>query len=197
MKKRKILVFLTLISICLLGFSIYFTYAKYSSDYEKNTNINLTKWRLKINNSDISNGSDFSQSLTPVLDSNSHIANNVIAPTSTGYFDIELDPSETDLSFTYSIIINNTGSAVQDYKVTGYSINNGSTIAFNNATITNTILVQDSHSPISYRFFVEWDDSQNNVTNNAEDTQLAINQEIGTINVQINFEQITDWIKKM
>ncbi len=194
MKKRSYFIVLTLISTCLFIFSIYFTYAKYTSDYEKSTNINLAKWRLKINNSDVSNNSDFSQALTPVIDSNPHIANNVIAPTSTGHFDIELDPSEIDLSFSYSITINNTNSAVQDYKVTGYSIDNGATLAFNNTPITNTILSDDSHNPITYRFFVEWDDSQSNSTNNAEDTQLAINQEIGTINVQISFEQVTDSI---
>lgn len=194
MKKRKVLFFLTFVSVCLLAFSIYFTYAKYTSNFEKGTNINLTKWRLKINNSDISNNSDFSQSLTPVIDSNPHIANNVIAPTSTGHFDIEIDPSEIDLSFSYSITINNTISAIQDYKVTGYSIDNGSPLAFNNTPITNTILFDDSHDSITYRFFVEWDDSQNNTTNNAEDTQLAINQETATINVHISFEQIADSI---
>ena len=30
------------------GHCAYFTYAKYTSDYEKSTNINLAKWRLKI-----------------------------------------------------------------------------------------------------------------------------------------------------
>ena len=192
MKKRKILVFLTLISLCFLAFSIYYTYAKYTSDYEKETNIDLSKWRLKINNSDISNNSDFSQCLSPVFDQNPHIANNVIAPTSTGHFDIEIDPSEIDLSFTYTITIDNLDSDVLDYKVTGYSIDNGSTTAYSGTPITNTILAEDDHSSISYRFFVEWDDSQDNLTDNEEDTQLAVNQVTGKINIQISFEQVAD-----
>lgn len=190
--RKKIINYLLIISIFFLIFSIVSTYARYSSEYNKTTNMNFTKWNIKINNSDISNNSNITSSLIPTLESNPHIAENVIVPTSTGYFDIEIDCSETNLSFTYTIDINNLNSEIKDYKVTGYSLNNSPTITYDGSLITENILSEDNIDSISYRFFVEWDDSAENITSNSEDTNLCINNSIGQIDVNISFNQITD-----
>ena len=187
---KKTLIPLLLISI--VGFLLISTYAKYLSEYEKITTANLAKWQLLINNSDISNNSDFSSSITPVFDDNPHISNNIIAPTSSGYFDLEIDCSNTDLSFSYAIDIANSASDVLDFKVTGYSLDGGEIVPFSEASITDSVLTSSNIDKLSYRFFVEWDDSENNMTNNIEDTQLSINSVTSTINVNISFSQLTN-----
>lgn len=188
-------IFITLLffmSLCLFIFSIVYTYARYSSEYEKTTNINLTKWQLIINDSDISNNKNISSTITPVFDANPHISEGIIAPTSTGYFDIEIDCSNTDLSFSYEININNTDSNVLDFKVVGYSLNNSETILYTSDSIHANVLYSDNTDTISYRFFIEWDDTEQNVTNNLEDTQLSINNSLATINIDISLKQIID-----
>lgn len=192
--KRKFIVFLLILSLIIFIFSVVSTYAKYKSEYLKTTNANLTKWNIKLNNEDISNNLDLTSVLTYNQISNEHIANNIIAPTSQGYFDVEIDCSDTDLSFTYTIDLNNEDSPIQDYRVTGYSLNNGTTTPLEETDLplTDDILVEDNIDTISYRFFVEWYDEDDNITNNSEDTEFAINQEIATINVKVSFEQIVD-----
>lgn len=189
MMKKKLTIFLLFLCFGLLLVS---TYAKYLSEYEKTTTANLAKWKLFINNSDISKNSDFSASITPIFDSNPHISNNIIVPTSRGYFDLEIDCSNTDLSFSYTIDIDNSASDVLDFKVTGYSLDEREIIPFSESSITDTVLSTSDTNKLSYRIFVEWDDSENNMTNNIEDTQLAINNAISIINVNVSFSQLTD-----
>ena len=158
---KKALIFILLISI--IGLLLISTYAKYLSEYEKITTGNLAKWQLLINNSDISNNSDFSSSITPIFNNNSHISNNIIVPTSSGYFDLEIDCSNTDLSFSYTINIDNSISDVLDFKVTGYSLDGGEILTFSETSITDSVLASSNTDKLSYRIFVEWNDSDNNI----------------------------------
>lgn len=192
--KRKFIIFLLILSLIIFIFSVVSTYAKYKSEYLKTTNAYFTKWNIKINNKDISNNLDLTSVLTYNQISNPHIANNIIAPTSQGYFDLEIDCSDADLSFTYTIDLKTEDSPVQDYRVTGYSLNNGTTVPLANTDLplTNDILVEDNIDTISYRFFLEWYDHDDNITNNNKDTEFAINQEIATIKVNVSFEQIVN-----
>lgn len=190
--KRKYTIILLFISLYVFIFSLVSTYARYSSEYEKLTTLNLTKWKLYVNNSDIANNSDISQNITPTFISNPHIAENVIVPMSEGYFDLEIDCSNTDLSFSYTINIDTSVSEIADFKLIGYSINNGEMILTQTPEITGEILYSDNIDIISFRIYIKWDDSENNITNNIQDTQLSINNSTACVNVNISFEQIID-----
>lgn len=190
--KRKLIIFLLILSLCMFIFSIISTYARYSSEHEEITSINLTEWKFFINNSDIANNSNFTASIVPIFEENPHIEKGIIAPNSTGYFDIELDCSNTNLSFSYSIDINNTNSYIQDFIITGYSKNNGEIVEITDNFITEEILYSDDIDSIFYRFYIKWNDSENNITNNLQDTQLSVNNAIGVINVNVSITQIED-----
>lgn len=179
------------ISICFLTFFIVSTYAKYSTQFDNNANFNLTKWKILINNSDIMENSDISELITPTFETNEYIAENVIAPTSSGYFDIELDSSNTNLSFSYLISIAKT-TEVNDFIVTGYSINNSETILPFDDHISGEILYDANIDLTSFRIYVEWIDGDGQTSNNIEDTVLGNNESIGAFQVSIQLNQIED-----
>lgn len=191
---KKILYALCLISTFFLMFFIVTTYAKYSSQSDKNVTFNMTSWKLLINNSDIANNSNFSSSIVPTFTNTTYISEGIIAPTSTGYFDIEIDCSATNLSFEYLLTVANTDSSVADFNVTGYSIDDFNTILPYSESITGEVLYNKENkiNTTTIRVYVEWDDSQENISDNASDTNLAINNSTSSLNVSININQKID-----
>ena len=96
---KKFLLLLIFICISLLLFFIVQIYAKYKTSTEGTTSFAIANWNILVNELSIKNNSDFSNSIVPVFIENEHISNNIIAPTSEGYFDLSLDFSNVDVSF--------------------------------------------------------------------------------------------------
>ena len=187
--KRKLVYILLVLSICLLIFSIVTTYSRYSTALDKNTNINLTKWKIFINDADISSNSDISAYLTPVFTENDHIQTGKIVPTSSGYFDIEIDSSNTDLPFLYTITIDDSNNEIDDFIISGYSVNDNPEIINFTGSISSEVLPASNIDLTKFRFFIEWIDGSNNVTNNTQDSNLSINEASAIYNVTISIEQ--------
>src|SRR5574344_1276181 len=86
----------------------------------------IARWNILINNQDLKNNSNFSNKVQPVFTNNANIADNVIAPTASGYFDIIINGNDTDVSFTYTITITNpTTSPITDLNLVKYTIDSG------------------------------------------------------------------------
>lgn len=191
---KKILYILSIISVILLVFFIATTYAKYSSQSDKNVTFNLTSWKLIINNTDIANNSNFSAGIVPTFTNTTYISDGVVAPTSVGYFDVEIDCSNTNLSFEYLLTVSNADSDVVDYNITGYSINDFSTVLPYSTSITGQVLYDGENkiNSTTIRIYVEWDDSQTNTTDDTADTTLAINNSSASLNVSMTLNQKID-----
>ena len=169
------------------------TYAKYKTDISGETNINVARWRILVNDYDIRNNSETKAILTPTLVENEHIKDNVFAPTSSGYFDLIIDCSAADVSFSYEISTSvNPLSTVNDIVITGYSINDGEIIESNNDTvITNNVYVNDNVNSITLRVYIKWDDSDTANMNNAADTAATIvENSLAKLDVALSFKQI-------
>lgn len=169
------------------------TYAKYSSDANASTNISIAKWNILVNNNDIKNKKDFSNSVVAVFTGNKNINDGVIAPTAEGYFDIVVNASNVDVSYNMNMNINvSNDSDVKDLIITGYSVNNGPITNLNTSsyTVTSNISYLENIKIYTYRFYVKWDDSENNTMSNEDDTNITINS--GTA----KFDIITSFIQK-
>jgi hypothetical protein len=167
------------------------TYAKYVSSADANKGFAIARWAFTVNNQDIIANNNFSNVVVPVFDQNANIDSNVIAPTSTGYFDITVDSSNVDVAFneviTLSLADTNT---VTDLVFTGYKINNGTLTNFanNSTSITTTHALDEQTTINTYRIYIEWVDGENENMNNASDTQASVNG-VAAVNVNINFIQ--------
>lgn len=104
MKKNKIFKLLLLILILIFAFlTIRNTYSKYITQSDSNSNFNISRWNIKINNEDIEKKTDFSEDLKVSYLKDENIAEGVVVPTSKGTFELSLESTGTDLPFEYEI----------------------------------------------------------------------------------------------
>lgn len=187
--KNKIKFFIALISLVYCISLIQDTYAKYVSSASGNATMSIARWNILVNDTDIKNNSNFTNTITPVFEGNENIANNVIAPTSTGYFDIVLDGANADVSFNYTINLDvDETSDVSDLVIEKYTIGSDPTEYTYDGTISNNIILTDINKTISYRFYVTWNDSETASMDNVGDTLAAGGE--AKIAVSINFIQL-------
>lgn len=192
LKNRKFRLLLACISLLLLIDMIQDSYAKYVSSAEASSNLTIARWAFMVNNQDVLNNSNFSTTILPTIDSNPNVASGVIAPTSTGYFDVTIDSSNVGVAFDEQVsLATGTSNTVTDIRFTGYKLNNNQVVTFTNTTnptFTISHSLNEQNSVNTYRFFVEWFDGTGETMNNASDTQASVNGN-ATVNINLRFIQ--------
>ena len=141
-KDRKIKLLIAFVALFICIFQIKETYAKYIESKNGDAEFTVAGWKIKINNSDITDGASLSSLINPVYESNTNIKDGVIAPGSQGYFDLSIDATNTEVSFNYEITIEpSEESDVTDLSIYAYKIDDGEVTNVNNNinTITNRI----------------------------------------------------------
>ncbi len=195
MLNRKFVLLIAIICVFLSIITVQDTYAKYTSSLNETTRISVARWRILVNNFDIRSGASTSNLVTPTFTGTANIASGVIAPTATGYFDLLIDASDTDLSFHYNITVTNANdSIVSDVIVTGCTFFAGGTgagvpLAVNNGMVTGVIRLADQRVN-KIRVNIEWLDGTGETMDNEEDTATTTAQEsVAKVNVVANFIQ--------
>lgn len=187
---RKYKFIFLLLSILILMNLIQESYAKYISSASANGNFIIAQWAFKVNNQDVISNSNFSNKIVPVIDSNTHIKDGVIAPTSTGYIDLDVDFTNVAVDFTETIALSyQENSSVTDLIITGYQLNNGERIDFtDSASVSVNHSISDASKVDHFRFFIQWKDGTGETMNNQEDTLASVSGN-AAVSVDINFIQ--------
>lgn len=193
---RKLIFVLAIISLFISLFLVQNTYAKYQTTATETANMQIARWKIKVNNQDITSNSTIANTITPIFSGNENTKDGVIAPRSEGYFDIVIDTTDIDVSFRYEISTNiASDSSVTDLNVTGYSMNGGSIIPVsgNITSIGNTILYSStSDRIINLRIYIAWLDSETETMDNASDTMASLNDGNAKLNVLLSFIQMAN-----
>jgi len=188
---KKILLLLIGICICFLLFFIVQIYAKYLTSAEGSTELTIANWNIIVNNLSIKNNTDISNTIVPIFPGNDHIASNIIAPTAEGYFDLNFDFSNADVSFQYEIKATaDENSSVQDLVTTGYSIDDGEIINFENYNdpITEIIKLSDNVETRKLRVYIKWNDNEDSQSmTNSDDTISTTSENPPLLNVNISW----------
>lgn len=208
MKKRiSFMMLLMSCSLCLCFMSS--TYSRYVAGTTGNIDILFAKWQILINTQDITSQNSSSLSITPTIEANDNVKNDTIAPTSKGYFDIDIDPTNVDLSFEYTIDLEIDNEEIPDLIITKYTIlpndyEEGDTIEYTtlqDTTITNQLLYDNetenfSFEPFKIRIYFEWYEGDEEEMDDDADTEIGLasaEDELSfTINASISFEQIIE-----
>ena len=205
LKKAKFLLVLISLSICLCIMSS--TYSRYVAGTTGNINALVAKWQILVSNTDITDSSVSEIEFTPIIEENEHVKENVIAPSSKGYFDIAIDPSNVDVSFKYTIDLEIANETMPDIIVTKYAMlptgyiegDPLEPIDLETFTITNNALYDKqveefSFTPFTIRVYFEWYEGENELMDDEADSELGLTaaNESTTFNVSasIVFEQI-------
>lgn len=109
---KKIRVIVLILIIFLLILILRTTYSKYTNKATANIMQPIGKWIIKINNTDItaidSNKNPINKTFeinSFTWDTSTHVKDGKVAPGMKGKFEIIIDPTDTDTSFEYEIII--------------------------------------------------------------------------------------------
>lgn len=196
--QKKICLLLFTFCLAISFITIKDTYAKYITSTNGDANINIARWKILVNNQDVTQNKEITNVITPVFDGNDNIASNVIAPTAEGYFDILIDASNTDVSLKYEITTSNSDdSSVSDLQISGYSIDDSEKQTAmtddGQVKIENSIFYNSKDKDLKLRIYLKWnDDSDNGATmDNTKDTEATqIENSKAKVNVQVKFIQI-------
>ena len=195
---KKILLILIGICICFLLFYMVQIYAKYLTSAEGSTTLTIANWNILVNDLSIKNNTDISNSIVPVFPGNEHIESGIIAPTVEGYFDLNLDFSNADVSFNYEIsVTSDENSSVKDLVATGYSLDDGEKVIFENynENISETIILSSNIDTRKVRVYIMWnDDDESQTMTNDDDTISTSSENPPLLNVNVSFTQVTDVI---
>lgn len=188
---KKFLFIISCISACISLFFVVETYSRYVSSATGTAKLAIARWNITVNDLTVKNNSDLSTVITPVFPGTDHIAEGIIAPTSEGYFDLNLDYTNVDVSFDYKIHISpSASSSVQDLIATGYSVNNGATTTIDeSSTITGTVLKEDTTRTQSIRVYIKWNDETGTMDNAADTASTVPDNATALLNVNISFTQ--------
>ena len=190
--KQKAKIILAIIALFTCIFQINQTYAKYLDKKDGDTDFNIAKWKITVNNKDITEAATMTSLITPVYIKNDNVADGVIAPGSEGYFDLDIDGSETEVSFKYNISISSSeNSSVKDLQITKYQINNDSPITTDGTSeVANTVNYNETNKKISIRVYFKWLDGDGETMNNEDDTNASLSGDSAKLKVSMTFTQV-------
>lgn len=200
----KIKILMLLASLTLTLSLISNTYSRYAADTTGNLEASFAKWQILVNSTDITNNSSSSITLAPVIEENEFVANNKIAPASKGYFDIDINPENVELSFDYTISLNIENENIPDLIITKYSIIDSNYIEGDELQINNiennliegTLNYQKNienykFEPFTIRIYFEWYEGTDEQMDDTQDTAIgkdSLNNPL-KINANIKFKQ--------
>lgn len=188
-RRKKILLLSALFFLVVCFYFMQETYAKYVTTSEGKINAKIARWNIKVNETDIKNNASLTQDIIPTFEKSENIAENVIAPTIKGYFDLNIDASAVDVSLTYQILIEEN-DLISDFIITGYQIDDGNLINLTDTNeITNDILLDEVNRVQTIRIYFEWYDEADNKMDDDADTAVTIDNDNLTLNVKLSFTQ--------
>lgn len=203
---KKIKILLVILSLAITLSLMSNTFSRYVSKATGNIDMAFSKWQILVNNVDITSNTSSSIDLTPVVEENNNVATNTVAPGSKGYVDIDIDPTNVDVSFNYSINLEVKNEEVKDLMITNYAILDQNyiegdqieTIPLEDNTINETLLYDNTidnfkFEPFTVRIYFEWYEGENEQLDDTQDTEIgtkAANENTPLeITASINFEQ--------
>ena len=189
-----IILFIILVSISLI-YLFQSSYAKYRKQVKTDIEATIAGWNILINNEDIKNKKVLTNNIIPTFENNEYVKADVLAPGTTGYCDININAKNVDVSFSYELTtIIPEESIIKDLKITGYTINPSNTntekLEFQEGT-TITGQIEHNTENTTIRLYIMWDDGENAIMDNTEDTNAAISElNKAIITTSLKFSQI-------
>lgn len=179
------------------------TFSKYVSSADGDLNVSFAKWQILVNNLDISDAANSEILFVPVIDSNNEVDENSVAPSSSGYFDIAIDPSNVALSFSYNITFSIENDDIPDLMISEYAILPVDDSPIEKISLDNNIIEKDMiydpenpFKPFTIRLFFKWYEGENELMDDLADTEIgtvaAINDTKLKMKANISFKQIKE-----
>ena len=178
---RKILLCVILIFICLTIIELHHTWGLFETNNTIVVQNDIAKWQIKVNDSSINSPVNFVVD-NYLVNTDANVKQGLLAPGTTAYFDIEIDPNDTSVSIRYDIYfdmaeVGNTSVQISNVE----EINNNNITLTDELTYTGVIPISDSDTH-TVRVYIEWVNDENN---NEIDSSFGLDDE-SEINIPVN-----------
>ena len=153
-------------------------------------NSDIGKWQILVNNNTIDQTTSFSVSNIHVSGDN-NVRENYFAPGTSGYFDIVIDPNDTDVSIYYEIVCRTDRITNPQISLTRIeNVDKPDLINVRDYTYAGVIPLSDIQNDVTttIRFHVTW---TNNENNNEIDSLYGSSSATFDIPMEITFRQYT------
>lgn len=182
MKNKHIYYLSFILGVLLIMFIIIETYGLFETNNVMIVNSEIGKWNIYINETSATEGTFVVDSITVM--NNEKVKNGKIAPGTSGYFDIVIDPADTDvsirydISFDFSLILDSF--SIKKIEEAG-GVNLIQTDEFTYTNIIDLASIKEGATN-TIRVYVEW---INNEENNEQDSEVGQTKD-NYINIPIN-----------
>ena len=173
---------LTIILFLLTVYTIAHTFAVFESEAELETELNIAKWNIKVNNELVTGSTNHTFSIEDdylSVEQNNKVIEKKIAPGTEGNFDIEIFPDGTQVSLRFDVFIDTSQVTNSKIKVNNIvSLTNGVTmIRTSDKVFTGVLPLADIQAGKTARLRVtfEWINSDD-PEDMKVDTNLALSE---------------------
>ena len=188
MKRWLIILFVIIFSLTLYEISASFGLFESGNDFVVNSSIG--RWQIKVNDALINNTTTFDVANVQV-NNDPNVKEDYFAPGTTGYFDVVIDPNDTDVSIYYQIVcrtdrIQNTQISLTRIENVGH----GDLTSIADYTYEGYIPLSSiqNNELTTIRFYITW---TNNENNNEVDSLYGNSSANFIIPMEITFTQYT------
>lgn len=157
MKKTLKFILLTIILI-LLFLILKSTYSKYATGTNSKTDVHVSNWNIKVTADDLNGSHSFEGFIKPKKELSQDIAEDVIAPTSSGTFEVEVDSTGTELDFDYDFEFAENVDTKSSYESNLESSWGGD---YSNNQYTYVVLFHFDYSYTDIPIFYDWEKIDN------------------------------------
>ena len=172
MSKKRISILLVM-SILLVGILIVsYSYALYESNIKGKVDTHPANWNIKVNNTLISTGvtNEFTIDSINYTQTDTNVRAGKFAPGIEGYYDLTIDPTDTEVSIKYTIEINDFEN--ENLAVDHLSLLSGAGTLTQSGDNYVGIIPLNSTVTENIRIFLKWTDLNTDEAN-AKDSEMG------------------------
>lgn len=187
---RKQLIFVAFLSLLVTLWHIVSSFAIFESDIPFNINTPLAKWQILVNNINITGVENKFNVEAINWSENEFVLPGVAAPGLNGYFEVFIDPSSTEVSFEYEILIDFDELGNEEIKLVSVLDKNGQLLdKTDGGTYKGLFLLSDIENgkQEKIRFNVIWENNEEN--SDIDSTFVDIEDSYLRIPLKIKFSQ--------
>ena len=181
--KSKILYITCAIMIFVTIYEITNTYGLFESNINMDVDSKLATWNIIINDTNIGKSETFTID-NFISEEDSTVASGKIAPGTSGYFNINIDPSTTQVSIRYDLTfdfskLDNLFTITKVEEKNGYNLIKTGPNTYSNVITLNEIKENKTNN---IRVHIKWN---NNEENNDKDTEIGLTEN-NTLNIPVS-----------
>lgn len=163
MKKYIMVIAPFFLLLAVIGLSV--TYALFESNKNIDTEVEIAKWQVKINK-DVIEGHNLNFTIDKVnWENNQYVKEGKAAPGLSGYFDIEIDPNNTETSIRYDVKFNFSSLNSSQFEIESIEeLNDKQIVKTGINTYSNIIKLTDitNNEKNTLRVNIKWNNNDNN-----------------------------------